>query len=155
MDGVAIARAVHVLAVVHWIGGLAFVTMVVLPIMRSATGQSWIVLFEAIEHRFSAQVKVSVPLAGASGIYMADRLDAWSRFLDPSQWWLAAMALLWALFMTILFVVEPLVLRRARRREAGPSGDVFRLMQRVHWLLLSASAVVVAGGILGVHGFPG
>ncbi len=35
MDDVTVARALHVLAVVHWIGGLAFVTCVVLPLARA------------------------------------------------------------------------------------------------------------------------
>jgi hypothetical protein len=30
MDDIVIARALHVLAVVHWIGGVAFVTLIVL-----------------------------------------------------------------------------------------------------------------------------
>ena len=36
MDGVTLARAFHVLAIVHWIGGMAFVTLVVLPLARHA-----------------------------------------------------------------------------------------------------------------------
>jgi uncharacterized membrane protein len=31
MDDITLARAVHVLAVVHWMGGVAFVTLVILP----------------------------------------------------------------------------------------------------------------------------
>jgi hypothetical protein len=34
MDDIAIARAIHVFAVVVWIGGVAMVTTVVLPIVR-------------------------------------------------------------------------------------------------------------------------
>jgi len=34
MDDLAVARALHVLAVVIWIGGVAMVTMVVLPSVR-------------------------------------------------------------------------------------------------------------------------
>jgi putative copper export protein len=34
MDDVIIARALHVLGVVIWIGGVAMVTMVVLPALR-------------------------------------------------------------------------------------------------------------------------
>lgn len=39
MDDIVIARALHVLAVIHWIGGLSFVTLVVLPIARSQRNQ--------------------------------------------------------------------------------------------------------------------
>jgi uncharacterized membrane protein len=75
MDDVTIARAVHVVTVVHWMGGVAFVTAVMLPAISVIVEPSRrLELFEAIEHRFSAQVKVSVPLAGLSGAYMVERL---------------------------------------------------------------------------------
>jgi uncharacterized membrane protein len=149
MDDVTLARAVHVLAVIHWMGGVAFVTAVVLPERKLA-------LFEAVERRFSAQVKVSVPLVGLSGAYMAERLDIWHRFVEPAGWWLAAMALLWLLFMVILFVVEPLLARDWFERQStnDPSGTI-RLLQRAHWILLTAGAVVSAAAVLGAHGLLG
>ena len=101
-------------------------------------------------------MKVSVPLAGLSGAYMAERLDAWHRFVEPAGWWLAAMALLWLLFMAILFVVEPFVLRdRFHRRAAADPDGTFRLVQRAHWVLLAAGAVVAAAAVLGAHGLLG
>lgn len=139
MGDVTIARAVHVLSVVHWIGGLAFVTLVVLPLCRH-TGLG---LFEQVEQRFSRQVKVSVPLAGASGFYMAERLDLWPRFVDPAVWWLAAMLLLWGLFMVVLFVIEPLAKQRV---------PDLRFLDRVHKVLLLVSSVVIAAAVLGAHG---
>ena len=53
MNDLAIARAVHVLAVVIWIGGVGMVTTVILPVVRRARmpteGQA---LLEAVERRF-------------------------------------------------------------------------------------------------------
>lgn len=156
MDDVTLARAIHVLAIVHWIGGMGFVTLVVLPLARhAAVPHEGLGLFESVERRFSSQVRLSVPVAGLSGFYMAERLDAWPRFLDPAQWWLGAMLLLWLLFMTILFVVEPAI--APRLIEAGrsdPAGLLARVA-RVHWLLLGASAAVAGGAVLGAHGLLG
>ncbi len=137
MDDITIARAVHVLAVVHWIGGVSFVTAVILPIGNSA-------LFQEVERRFSAQVRVSVPIAGITGLYMSWRLDAWERFLQPASWWMPAMALLWLLFMAMLFVVEPLF----GREDFGK----LSVMRRVHWVLLLAASIVVMGAVGGAHG---
>jgi uncharacterized membrane protein len=157
MDDVTIARAIHVLAVIHWMGGVAFVTLVVLPAVACAVDPARrLELFEAIERRFSAQVRVSVPLAGLTGAWMAERLDLWGRFLDPAAWWLGAMALVWLLFMAILFVIEPFILRESFRRRATADGaSAFRLVQRAHWALLAAGTVAAAGGVLGAHGFLG
>jgi uncharacterized membrane protein len=154
VDDITIARAIHVLAVVHWIGGLAFVTLVVLPALAAVADPGRrLELFEMVEGRFSAQVKVSVPLAGLSGAYMAERLEAWQRFVQPSSWWLMAMALTWLSFMVILFVVEPFVLAgRFRRLAAADPDGTFWLLRRVHWLLLAAGTAVAAAGVLGAHG---
>ena len=157
MDDLTLARVVHVLAVIHWIGGVAFVTAVILPFLAIFDEPSRrLVLFEAIEHRFSTQVKVSVPLAGLSGAYMAWRLDSWSEFLEPAGWWLAAMVLVWALFMALIFLVEPLVLRGPFRRRitADPAGT-FRIIQVAHILLLAIGMGVAAAGVLGAHGLLG
>jgi uncharacterized membrane protein len=157
MDDVTIARALHVVAVVHWIGGVAFVTTVVLPAISAMSEPSRrVALFEAVEHRFSAQVKVSVPLAGLSGAYMAERLDSWNRFVTPEGWWLMAMAAVWLVFMAILFVIEPFVLRGrfAQRALADPVGT-FRFVQGAHRGLLAASAVTAAAAVLGAHGMLG
>ena len=157
MDDLTLARAVHVLAVIHWIGGVAFVTAVILPALAVFEEPSRrLALFEAIEHSFSAQVKVSVPLAGLSGAYMAWRLDSWGRFFEQAGWWLAAMVLVWALFMALLFVVEPLVLRgRFRRRVAADPAVTFRIIQRAHVVLHAMGMGGAAAGVLGAHGLLG
>jgi uncharacterized membrane protein len=155
MDDVALARMVHVLAVLHWFGGVAFVTSVVLPAV-SRLAERRLEMFEAIEQRFARQVRVSVPLAGLSGAYMAERLDAWPRFIEPAGWWLAAMAIVWLLFMAILFVLEPLVLHDwfARRALADPVGAL-GLVSRLHWILLTVGTVTAAAGVMGAHGVLG
>jgi uncharacterized membrane protein len=156
MDDVTVARAIHVLSIVHWMGGVAFVTLVVLPVARRAAdpGQR-LALFEAVEQRFAAQVKLSVLLAGASGFYMVERIDAWQRFVDPSQWWLAAMVLLWLVFMAILFVVEPAIGSRLLESGRSDPDGTLCLLERAHWLLLAVSAVVAGAAVLGSHGLLG
>ena len=76
MDDIELARALHVLFVTHWIGGVAFITLVALPLARASEDphEGW-TLFEAIERRFAAQIRFSIPLAGATGFWMAWRLD--------------------------------------------------------------------------------
>jgi hypothetical protein len=37
IDDVELARALHVLCVAHWIGGVAFVTLIVLPLARATS----------------------------------------------------------------------------------------------------------------------
>jgi hypothetical protein len=64
-----------------------------------------------------------------------------------------AMALVWALFTVMLFVLEPLVLHRwlTARARADPRGT-FRIVATMHWFLLALSLVTVAGAVAGSHG---
>lgn len=55
IDDIILARALHVLALVHWIGGVAFVTLVVLPLARSrSSATDAMALFNTVERRFAA-----------------------------------------------------------------------------------------------------
>lgn len=154
MDDVTIARALHVLAIIHWIGGVTLVTAVLLPaVSRFSEPSRRVAVFEEIEGRFSFQAKWSVTLAGLSGFYMTWRLDAWDRFMMPQFWWMHAMVVIWVVFSFILFVAEPLFLHAwFHRRNARNSNGTFVLVRRAHWMLLTLSYVTIAGAVLGAHG---
>ncbi|HWG77673.1 MAG TPA: CopD family protein [Steroidobacteraceae bacterium] len=148
-------RALHVVAVVIWIGGVSMVTTVVLPaIRRGELGTDPDGIFPVFERRFAWQARVCVLIVGVTGFYMAWRLVLWSRFESASFWWMHAMVAVWLLFTLMLFVVEPLILRHRLQREAGqdPQAMLARL-QRGHWLLLILSLITVLAAVAGSHGW--
>jgi uncharacterized membrane protein len=149
------ARVLHVVGVVLWIGGVAFVTTVVIPMLRRLPdGDERLKTFEAIERRFSVQARVVTLITGLAGFYMVQGLDAWGRYQDPSYWWLHLMTLVWVMFTLVLFVLEPLFLHRWFSAFARRDSDrAFRLLQRFHVLLLTLSLIAIAGGVAGVRGF--
>jgi uncharacterized membrane protein len=153
MDDVVLARALHVLAVVHWIGGVAFVTLVVLPFARSRPAAEALSQFAAFERRFAAQVRVSIPLAGATGLWMTYRMNLWDRFADPHFWWMSAMAGLWLAFMLMVFVLEPLLHDRFEREAERDPLAALRRMARLHAALLALAAVTVLGAVAGAQGY--
>ena len=155
MIEMGLARVLHVVGVVLWIGGVAMVTTVILPaVKRLASADDRIALFESIEHRFAWQARVTTLVTGLSGFYMIHRLNAWERFTLPSFWWMHAMVLVWVLFTLMLFVLEPLVLRRLFLRQAAINPQrVFAVMQFMHWVLLMLSLVTIAGAVAGSHGW--
>jgi len=153
MDALTIARAAHVLSVVAWIGGVAFVTLVLLPALRNEQAAARMDMFERLERRFARQAKLSVVVAGVSGFYMSHELMAWDRFLDIRFWWMHAMVAVWLIFAFVLFVAEPLFLHDWFHRYArhDPDGS-FRVLQRMHYALLTASLLTIAAAVLGTHG---
>ena len=154
MDDVTIARALHVLAVVLWIGGVAFVTMVLLPAVRNIQASAdRVVFFETLERRFSGQARWTTTLAGFTGFYMLVRLDLWDRFLSVAYWWMHAMVGVWFVFTLMLFVAEPLFLhRRLLGRAKVEPEATFKLVERLHRVLLAISLITVLGAVLGSHG---
>lgn len=153
MDGISIARAAHVMAVVFWIGGVAFVTLVLLPALRDTGPEARLAMFERLERRFGSHAKLAILIAGASGLYMTHELLAWERFFDLRFWWMHAMVTLWLVFAFVLFVAEPLFLHAWFHRCAAKDPEKsFSFLQRMHYVLLTASLVTVAAGVLGAHG---
>ncbi len=153
-DDAAIARALHVLGVVLWIGGVAFVTTVVLPAVKCLQKpEDRVAFFEAVEGRFAWQARSTTLLVGLSGFYMVDILDLWSQFAELEYWWLHAMGFIWVLFTVMLFIAEPLFLHRwFQTRACAKPEETFRLIQRLHWTLLILSLVTVLGAVNGAHG---
>ncbi|HKT32716.1 MAG TPA: hypothetical protein VJS89_09530 [Gammaproteobacteria bacterium] len=153
MPDIAIALVVHVLSVLWWIGSLAFITAVFLPLLRKAQFGDAQAAFHVVEGRFEPQARVAVVLVGLSGIYLLLRLHLWSMFLQARFWWLDAMALYWLLFMLLLFVLGPTGLLRHAMRRGGDETVRWRRMQRVHLVLLVIALVIIAGAVSGSHGF--
>lgn len=152
MDDFIIARVIHVVSVLFWIGGVAFVTLVVMPSVRTGhLPEERLSAFHRIEGRFAPQARIWVLLAGASGFWMTWRGQMWDRFLDPSFWWMHAMVAVWLVFAAMLFLIEPLFLHRHMERTARPARD-FARMEQMHRALLAASVIALAGAVGGSHG---
>lgn len=154
IDAIA-ARALHVVAVVIWIGGVWLVTTVALPaIRRGAFGADRFRAFQAVETRFAWQARIAIVLVGATGFYMAAQADLWDRFRIAAFWWMHAMVGVWALFALGLFVVEPFLLHRRLHRLAETDPDrFFAWLQRAHWLLLILSLATIFGAVAGSQGW--
>ncbi len=89
MHDIILARALHVLGVVMWIGGVAMATTVALPAVRAAISvETWLAAFKAIERRFVWQARTAIIVVGLTGIYMTARLvDCLAAERRPLQGW--------------------------------------------------------------------
>jgi len=154
MDDVVVVRALHVVGVVLWIGGVGFVTTVLLPaIRRMKSRQERVAFFERIEGRFAWQARATTLLVGASGFYITTTWDLWSRFQSISYWWMHAMVVVWTVFTVMLFIAEPLFLHRWFLRSAKEKPEsTFCLIERLHWVLLAISLITVLAAVTGSHG---
>lgn len=155
MNELTIARAIHILSIVLWMGGVAFVTIILIPSIRhlSFRGDECD-LFNLIENRFAKIAKVLVLLAGISGFYMIYLLDAWDRFFDLSYFWMHAMVLVWLMFVLALFLIEPFFIKdHGRIVKDGKSLGNLHKTQVVHSIIFTFSLITLFISVLGAHGF--
>lgn len=155
MEKFTLARVIHVIAVILWIGGVSMVTTVLIPaIKKIKSKEDQINTFESIERRFAIQAKITTLLTGISGFYMLYELNAWNRYLDYRFWWIHAMTLVWVVFSLVLYVLEPFVLHQVFKKYAQHNPEkTFEIMHRLHWILLLISLLTTAGAVAGSHGW--
>jgi len=149
-----LARIIHILAVVLWIGGVSFVTLSLIPvILKDLPAPQRLHAFERYERLFAWQARVTTFLAGASGFYMLHVLNGWDRLLQGQYWWLQLMVLVWTLFTVLLFIAEPLFLEAFLRRQnlKNPVATMARI-RLLHIFLLTLSLLAIFGGVGGSHG---
>jgi len=154
LDSFMIARALHVLGVVMWIGGVSLVTTVLLPAVNEFSRiEDKVAFFEKVERRFAWQARITTLLTGLTGFYMLYFIEGWHLYTRITYWWIHAMTLIWVLFTLMLFVLEPLFLHRWFLQKAQQEPEkTFALIQRMHWILLSISLITVMGAVTGSHG---
>lgn len=154
IDELSLARSLHVLGVVMWIGGVSFVTTTLLPsVRRFKDVEDQVSFFETVEHRFAWQARLTTLLTGGTGFYLCYKLDLWHRFTSPNYWWMHAMVLVWVLFSFVLFVAEPLFLHAWFSKTAVEKPkQTFQLIHRMHVILLTISLITTLGAMMGAHG---
>ncbi len=154
MSDMGIAIGLHVLGVVWWIGGLAFVTFVFLPLLRKGELGGPQAVFPLIEGRFAPQVKTALILVGATGLYMLWRMDMWGKFGSWHYWWLWLMVIYWCWFALMLFVLGPSgMLKRMMKGSGNDQQKAWKRLHIVHGVLLTIGLIIVFAAIANVSGY--
>ena len=140
-----ILLAIHVLGVVWWVGGVAMVTAVLLPIFNRLPGPERIQRIKELEARFANQARVAVVLVGITGFWMLGISGGFARL--HGAWWIDLMLLVWVLFVAMLFVAEPLRLPAKAGLIHKPGAFL-----AVHAVLLTLALAAIFFGVIGARG---
>lgn len=147
MTTLSILRALHVIGIVWWIGGVAIATCVILPMASKFPPEERLQRIKQFEHRFAVQARIAVLIVGITGFWMLAELGGIARLAGPDAWWLDLMILVWLLFVFLLFIAEPF----------GPPAKIGLIhspfgFQMLHVVMLTLALIAIFAGILGVHG---
>jgi uncharacterized membrane protein len=152
-----IMHIIHLLAVIIWIGGLAFVTIIIFPVIfKTPDPLQKVLTFQRIEHRFAKIARYFVVLVGLSGFAMLFITNWHVLLFTRSGVPLTFMTIVWVFWMIMLFGVEPLVIKKmlermAKEPEEMTIDSVFARVNRMHWVLLFVSMLASIAGVLTGH----
>lgn len=150
---IAFLTAIHVLSIVLWIGGVAFVTMIVFPmIMRMENSLEKVLFFQGVEHRFAKIAKTSVAIAGITGIWLLYITGEWRILFTWTGIGPTLMLIVWTLYVLILLFEARLFKAIFRGEAQHDTSKIFFRLTVFHWFILVISLLAVAVGVWAAHG---
>ena len=145
--------AVHVLGVVIWIGGVAFVTMVVFPmIIRMEGSFEKMLFFQGVERRFANIAKVCVFIVGLTGVWLLYLTGEWRVLFKRSGIGPTLMLVVWIFYTFILLAEGKLFKVIFRGKAQQDTAKVFSRLTVFHWVVLGMSLLTVGVGVWAGHG---
>jgi len=149
-----IALAIHVSSIVVWIGGVAFVTIVVFPMIQRTEGSlEQVIFFQGVEHRFSRVAKWMILISGLTGTYMLYE-KGFQFLMTPSSIHVWLMIIIWGFYTSLIFFLERIIFKKLFKKPSGEqleTREVFFRLQVFHWVVLFLSLSAIVAGIIGGH----
>ncbi len=145
--------ALHVLGVVIWIGGVAFVTMIVFPmILRMENSLEKVLFFQGVEHRFAKIAKGMVALVGITGIALLGHTGEWRILFTMQGIGPTVMLIVWLLYVLILLFEARLFKFIFKGEAQHATNKVFYTLTVFHWFVMGISLLAVFIGVMAAHG---
>jgi uncharacterized membrane protein len=149
MDGLVY---LHVLSVVVWIGGVAFVTAIVFPTLAGMEdSMAKVSFFMGFEKRFQFLAKVCVILVGGSGVLLFWQRGAFSTLASDEAFLLGYKVIVWGVFAVLLFGAEKRLMAALVSGQTPPE-TAFKRLAIFHWVVLVLSLIAIVAGIRLVRG---
>ncbi|UCG79237.1 MAG: hypothetical protein JSV21_05285 [Nitrospirota bacterium] len=150
---IPLVTALHVAAVVIWIGGVAFVTMIVFPmILRMEGSFEKMLFFQGIEHRFAKIAKICVIIVGLTGALLLYLTGEWDILFSRSGIGPTLMIIVWFVYFLILTFEGKLFKIIFKGDAQHDSAKIFFRLSVFHWVVLALSLLTVIAGTMAGHG---
>lgn len=142
----------HVFAVIVWIGGVTFVTTVVFPMMYKTEGSlEKALLFQRIEHRFVKMVRWLIAIVGLTGVHLLQAKHGFGALLRLDGLPYVIMLFAWAVYLGVFLSERKLFARLFADPQKFDVDKALRMINVMHWVLLSLSYAAVAAGVWAGH----
>jgi len=131
---------IHVICVIVWIGGVAFVTIVIFPMMYQTEGSlEKALLFQRVEHRFAGTVKWLIAVVGVTGFWILSAKYGFAILAGRRGIGIDIMLFVWALYTAVLLSERRIFGRIFADPEKTDMNKALKLINVMHWFLLTIS----------------
>ena len=148
-----LSAALHVIGVVVWIGGVAFVTIILFPMIHALDDpMEKALLFQRVEHRFARIARAMIILVGLTGLFNLYEKGLYHLLPTRDGWWLDLMIGVFTVYALLIFGLEKALFKRIFKDIKNLNADqIFFRMTVFHWVVLTLSLLAVAGGVMGAY----
>lgn len=146
---------IHVIGVVLWIGGVAFVTLIVFPLITKMEGSlEQVLFFQRVEHRFAKIAKPCVLIVGLTGAWLLYLTGQWRQLFTLQGIGPTAMLLVWGFYVLVLLFESRLFQLIFSKQGQQDTKKIFHKLNIFHWVVLILSLLAIGIGIWTGHGGP-
>ncbi|HLC15778.1 MAG TPA: hypothetical protein VJL89_06090 [Thermodesulfovibrionia bacterium] len=144
---------IHVLGVVLWIGGVAFVTLIVFPLITKMEGSlEQVLFFQRVEHQFAKIAKLCVLIVGLTGAWLLYLTGQWKQLFTFQGIGPTAMLLVWSFYVLVLLFERRLFQLIFSKQGQQDTKKVFHKLTVFHWVVLGLSLLATVIGVWTGHG---
>jgi uncharacterized membrane protein len=136
-----------------WIGGVAFVTIIIFPLIQKM-GDSFeqVMMFQRIEHRFARHARMYIAVSGITGGLMLYLRGTHALLFRMEGFGITVMVLAWAFYLLVLMFEKRIFKKLFGKPEALDMAKVLRGLGLFHWVVLGISLLAVFAGVWQGHG---
>lgn len=145
--------AIHVVTVVLWIGGVAFVTIIVFPmLLKMENSFERVMLFQRVENKFAKQARIYSIITGVTGGFVLYLNKEYSLIFTRAGIGITLMFIAWLIYVLVLLFEKNIFKVLFSQPEKLDTSQVFFRLNIFHWFLLGLSLIAVGAGVWAGHG---
>jgi len=147
------STALHVTTIVLWIGGVAFVTIIIFPMLLSIEDSlEKVLLFQRVENKFARQARTYAWIAGVTGVLLLYFTGQHRELFTLNALGATVMFIVWLFYILVLTFEKKIFAVLFDQSEKLDAAKIFARLNTFHWIILGLSLSAVFLGVWSGHG---